>query len=157
MKPSTAYTAASLAPLLRRRRIDPLPRAHILLRRTPRRRPTRQPPQRLVRTLEVHRREQVVAERDCDTYVSFLCSTLRGEMVCADDVVECVYEVFMNKADLLEKKLKSGVKVNKYIPRYGERENTIAVFSRCACRRAHSSHSFVPSTVNCISRVFFLG
>ena len=40
----------------------------------------------------------------------------------------------MNKADLLEKKLKSGVKVNKYIPRYGDRENTIAVFSRCACR-----------------------
>ena len=32
--------------------------------------------------------------------------------------------VFLNKCDLLEKKLKAGVNVRKYIPRYGDRENS---------------------------------
>ena len=39
--------------------------------------------------------------------------------------------VFLNKCDLLEKKLKSGVRVNKYIPRYGDRENKMSVFAKC--------------------------
>jgi guanine nucleotide-binding protein alpha-1 subunit len=39
--------------------------------------------------------------------------------------------VFLNKCDLLDKKLKSGVAVNKYIPRYGDRENSMPVFGRC--------------------------
>ena len=42
--------------------------------------------------------------------------------------------VFMNKSDLLEKKLKAGVKVNKYIPRYGDKENKMMVFAKCAFR-----------------------
>ena len=39
--------------------------------------------------------------------------------------------VFLNKCDLLDKKLKSGVSVKKYIPRYGDRENTMPIFGRC--------------------------
>lgn len=39
--------------------------------------------------------------------------------------------VFLNKSDILEKKLNSGVMVNKYIPRYGSRENSLPVFSAC--------------------------
>lgn len=39
--------------------------------------------------------------------------------------------VFLNKCDLLEKKLKAGAKVKKYIPRYGDRENKATVFGKC--------------------------
>ncbi|KAI0088277.1 guanine nucleotide binding protein, alpha subunit [Irpex rosettiformis] len=38
--------------------------------------------------------------------------------------------LFLNKCDLLDKKLKGGVSVKKYIPRYGDRENSMPVFGR---------------------------
>ena len=39
--------------------------------------------------------------------------------------------VFMNKCDLLEKKIRKGVSVKKYLPSYGERSNDAAVFTKC--------------------------
>ena len=39
--------------------------------------------------------------------------------------------VFLNKFDLLEQKLRNGVKVNKYLPSFGDRENTAPVLARC--------------------------
>lgn len=37
----------------------------------------------------------------------------------------------MNKCDLLEKKLKAGIKVNRYMTSYADRENDLATFSAC--------------------------
>lgn len=42
--------------------------------------------------------------------------------------------MFLNKCDLLEKKLKAGARVNKYIPRYGDKENKMSVFGKCTSR-----------------------
>lgn len=41
--------------------------------------------------------------------------------------------LFLNKYDLLVKKLKRGVKVRDYISSYGERENTPEVAIKCTC------------------------
>ena len=40
--------------------------------------------------------------------------------------------MFLNKFDLLEKKLAAGLKINKYLPSFGERENAASVLARCA-------------------------
>lgn len=40
--------------------------------------------------------------------------------------------VFLNKYDLLARKLKSGVKVKKYLSSFGDRENSAAVLAKCA-------------------------
>ncbi|KAI0342360.1 G-protein alpha subunit [Trametopsis cervina] len=45
-------------------------------------------------------------------------------------LAKCIIILFLNKCDLLDKKLRNGVKVNKFIPRYGDRENTMPVFGR---------------------------
>lgn len=39
--------------------------------------------------------------------------------------------VFLNKYDLLEKKLASGVKAKKYMPSFGDRENSAPVVAKC--------------------------
>lgn len=39
--------------------------------------------------------------------------------------------VFMNKYDLLEKKLEAGAQVNRYMTSYGARANDAAAFSAC--------------------------
>lgn len=44
--------------------------------------------------------------------------------------------LFLNKYDLLEKKLKRGVKVRDYVSSYGERENTPEAAVKCTYRRA---------------------
>lgn len=38
----------------------------------------------------------------------------------------------MNKCDLLERKLKAGVPVTRYMPSYGARANDLPTFSSCA-------------------------
>lgn len=40
--------------------------------------------------------------------------------------------MFLNKYDLLEQKLQNGVKVNRYLPSFGDRENSGPVLARCA-------------------------
>ncbi|KIP09968.1 hypothetical protein PHLGIDRAFT_125945 [Phlebiopsis gigantea 11061_1 CR5-6] len=42
----------------------------------------------------------------------------------------CTIILFLNKCDLLKKKLDSGVMVNRFIPRYGQRENNSYTFSK---------------------------
>ena len=39
--------------------------------------------------------------------------------------------LFLNKIDLLNRKLHSGVKINQYLPSYGERSNDTATVVRC--------------------------
>ena len=39
--------------------------------------------------------------------------------------------VFLNKCDLLKRKLKSGVMVNKYLPSYGNRPNDLQTVVKC--------------------------
>ena len=39
--------------------------------------------------------------------------------------------VFLNKFDLLVEKLSMGVKINKYLPSFAERENSAPVLARC--------------------------
>ena len=40
--------------------------------------------------------------------------------------------MFLNKFDLLEKKLEAGVKVNRFLPSFAERENSAPILARCA-------------------------
>lgn len=40
--------------------------------------------------------------------------------------------MFLNKYDLLSKKLKAGVAIKKHLSSYGDRENTAPVFAKCA-------------------------
>ncbi|KAI0692725.1 guanine nucleotide binding protein, alpha subunit [Cytidiella melzeri] len=51
-------------------------------------------------------------------------------IVASKMLAKCVIILFLNKCDLLDKKLKSGVCVNRFIPRYGDRENSMPVFGR---------------------------
>ena len=39
--------------------------------------------------------------------------------------------VFLNKVDLLNLKLRSGVKIRQYLPSYGDRNNDTATMVRC--------------------------
>ena len=39
--------------------------------------------------------------------------------------------VFMNKCDILKKKLEAGLQVNKHMTSYGTRENDANVFAKC--------------------------
>ena len=43
--------------------------------------------------------------------------------------------MFLNKYDLLEKKLESGVPAKKFMPSFGDRDNTAGVFAKCALIR----------------------
>ena len=66
--------------------------------------------------------------RRCSRNVSLYVSPA----VChVNNLLNCDQTVFLNKCDLLEKKLQSGIKVKKYIPRYGDRENTKDTFGKC--------------------------
>ena len=62
--------------------------------------------------------------------------------------------MFLNKYDLLEKKLGSGVKVKKYMPSFGDRENSAPVVAKC---KLHS-HTYidvdVPLTVDTTLRTY---
>lgn len=55
--------------------------------------------------------------------------------------------VFLNKCDLLKKKLKSGVKVRRYLPSYGERENeigSVVKFLKDRFKDVAKNHSPIP-------------
>ena len=43
--------------------------------------------------------------------------------------------VFLNKCDLLKRKLKSGVMVNKYLPSYGNRPNDLQTVVKCESKK----------------------
>lgn len=42
--------------------------------------------------------------------------------------------LFLNKCDLLRRKLKRGIKVNKYLPSYGDRSNDVTSVVKCLFR-----------------------
>ena len=39
--------------------------------------------------------------------------------------------LFLNKCDLLRRKLKRGIKVNQYLPSYGDRSNDVTSVVKC--------------------------
>lgn len=41
--------------------------------------------------------------------------------------------LFLNKCDLLKRKLKSGVMVKDYLPSYGDRANDPSTVTKCLC------------------------
>ncbi|KAI0765491.1 G-alpha-domain-containing protein [Fomes fomentarius] len=45
-------------------------------------------------------------------------------------LAKCIIVLFLNKYDLLEQKLQNGVKVNRYLPSFGDRENSGPVLAR---------------------------
>ncbi|EMD34541.1 heterotrimeric G-protein alpha subunit [Gelatoporia subvermispora B] len=45
-------------------------------------------------------------------------------------LANCILILFLNKFDLLERKLQSGVQVRKYLPSFGERENAAPVLAK---------------------------
>ncbi|KAL4252694.1 P-loop containing nucleoside triphosphate hydrolase [Abortiporus biennis] len=51
-------------------------------------------------------------------------------IVSAKLLADCAIILFMNKYDLLEKKLKSGVQINHYLTSYGDRDNEAGTFSK---------------------------
>jgi len=40
--------------------------------------------------------------------------------------------LFLNKCDLLKRKLKSGVQIKRYLPSFGERSNDVGTVVKCA-------------------------
>ncbi|OCH86407.1 P-loop containing nucleoside triphosphate hydrolase protein [Obba rivulosa] len=45
-------------------------------------------------------------------------------------LANCILILFLNKYDLLERKLQSGIQVKKYLPSFGERENSAPVLAK---------------------------
>ncbi|KAH9848956.1 G-alpha-domain-containing protein [Lenzites betulinus] len=55
-------------------------------------------------------------------------------------LAKCILVLFLNKYDLLDKKLRSGVQVRKYLPSYGERENSAPVVARYLHQKFKDQH-----------------
>ncbi|RPD53456.1 G-alpha-domain-containing protein [Lentinus tigrinus ALCF2SS1-7] len=55
-------------------------------------------------------------------------------------LAKCIIVLFLNKYDLLEVKLANGVKVNRYLPSFGERENTAPVLARYLFQKFRDQH-----------------
>ena len=68
-----------------------------------------------------------------DTYMLWqtLCSL---QMLSKTQII-----LFLNKCDLLEQKLRAGVKVRTYVPSFGDRSNDVDTVKKCECSllRAH--------------------
>ena len=55
------------------------------------------------------------------------------KMICSSKLLARTQIIlFLNKCDLLEKKLASGVKVSRYVPSFGDRRNDAATVTHCA-------------------------
>lgn len=54
---------------------------------------------------------------------------------------ECSRTVFMNKYDLLSRKIKHGAVIKEHLPSFGERDNTAKEFARCTCLTSFHYHS----------------
>ncbi|KAH9932360.1 G-protein alpha subunit [Fomitopsis serialis] len=52
----------------------------------------------------------------------------------------CIIVLFLNKYDLLAKKLKAGATINKHLSSYGERENTAPVFAKYLHQKFREQH-----------------
>ncbi|TBU47929.1 G-alpha-domain-containing protein [Dichomitus squalens] len=55
-------------------------------------------------------------------------------------LAKCIIILFLNKYDLLEKKLAAGVKINKYLPSFAERENSATVLAHYLHQKFREQH-----------------
>ncbi|OSX63793.1 hypothetical protein POSPLADRAFT_1169191 [Postia placenta MAD-698-R-SB12] len=55
-------------------------------------------------------------------------------------LTKCIIILFLNKYDLLARKLKSGVKVKKYLSSFGDRENSAAVLAKYLHQKFRDQH-----------------
>ena len=61
-------------------------------------------------------------------------SVLLWKALCANKLLAAVDLVlFLNKCDILERKLRAGVQLRRYVRSYGERENSFDAVSGCEC------------------------
>ena len=64
-------------------------------------------------------------------------SVLLWKSVCSNKLLANVELVlFLNKCDLLEAKLKSGIRLAKYVRSFGDRSNDLDTATKCTCRTA---------------------
>jgi hypothetical protein len=57
-------------------------------------------------------------------------SVVSNKLLAAVNIV-----LFLNKCDLLQRKLSAGVRLNQYMTSYGDRPNDFDAVSKCACAR----------------------
>ena len=50
--------------------------------------------------------------------------------------------LFLNKCDLLRRKLKRGVQVNQFLPSFGDRENDVMTVVKCKSLEVSDKHIF---------------
>ncbi|KZT07849.1 G-alpha-domain-containing protein [Laetiporus sulphureus 93-53] len=55
-------------------------------------------------------------------------------------LAKCIIILFLNKYDLLSKKLRAGVRINKYLSSYGDRENTAPVLAKYLHHKFRDQH-----------------
>lgn len=61
-------------------------------------------------------------------------SFLLWKAVCSSKLLAKTQLVlFLNKCDLLDKKLRAGVQVKDYVPSFGDRSNTLGTVAKCEC------------------------
>ena len=62
-------------------------------------------------------------------------------LVCSSKLLQNTQMIlFLNKYDLLEKKLAAGVKVNRYLPSFAERENSAPVLAKYLHQKFRDQH-----------------
>lgn len=76
--------------------------------------------------------DQVLVE---DSSVNRLEDTVQlWKQVCSHPLLSrCNVILFMNKTDLMAKKLEAGVRLSRYIPSFGDRSNDFKTASSCEC------------------------
>ena len=68
-------------------------------------------------------------------------SVLLWKAVCSNKLLASVDLVlFLNKCDILESKLNSGIRLAKYVRSYGDRPNDLETASKCASLRHRIRH-----------------
>jgi hypothetical protein len=69
-------------------------------------------------------------------------SFLLWQSICASELLQnTTMIVFLNKCDILQKKLRAGIKVNKYIPSFADRPNEKETVVKCEILRSSCSDS----------------
>ena len=62
-------------------------------------------------------------------------SILLWTSICSSPLLSKVQLVlFLNKCDLLRRKLRRGIRVNQYLPSYGDRANEVMTVVKCTSR-----------------------
>ena len=75
-------------------------------------------------------------------------TVLLWKQVCKNPLLKKAHLVlFMNKTDLMAKKLASGVKLARYIPSYGSRNNDFTTASACEFAPPHFVRFFLTGFV----------